>query len=133
MSHILISEKLKQKFIKVRVYALILFVFLFGLSLFRNILKINEAKNRIQREKEKVIKLEEEGRVLEEELKKMQGNEYLESQLRDKLGLAKKGESVVILPDPETLKSLVPEIPDEKDYLPDPPYKKWLKLFDIKI
>ncbi len=127
------GEKLKLKLIKVRVYLLILLVFLFGLSLFRNILKINEAKNRIQREKEKIIKLEEEGKILEEELKKMQGNEYLETQLRDKLGLAKKGESVVILPDPEVLKSLVPEIPDEKDYLPDPPYIKWLKLFDIKI
>lgn len=127
------GEKLKQRLIKVRVYLLILLVFLFGLSLFRNILKINEAKNRIQREKEKVIKLEEEGKILEEELKKMQRNEFLESQLRDKLGLAKKGESVVILPDTETLRKLVPEIPDEKDYLPDPPYKKWLKLFDIKI
>ncbi len=127
------GEKLKQKFIKIRIYALILFVFLFALSLFRNILKVNEVKNRIQREREKVQKLEEEGRILEEELKKMQANEYLESQLRDKLGLAKKGESVVILPDLETLKSLVPEIPDEKDYLPDPPYKKWLKLFDINI
>jgi cell division protein FtsB len=127
------GEKLKQKFIKVRVYALILFVFLFAFSLFRNILKINEAKNRIQREKEKVIKLQEQGRILEEELKKMQGNEFLESQLRDKLGLAKKGESVVILPDTETLKRLVPEIPDEKDYLPDPIYVKWMKLFDINI
>jgi len=127
------GEKLKQKFIKIRIYALILFVFLFALSLFRNILKVNEVKNRIQREREKVQKLEEEGRILEEELKKMQGNEYLESQLRDKLGLAKKGESVVILPDPETLKSLVPEIPDEKDYLPDPIYVKWMKLFDIRL
>lgn len=127
------GEKLKQSLMKVRVYLLILFVFLFGLSLFRNILKVNEVKNRIQNEKEKVIKLEEEGKILEEELKKMQGNEFLESQLRDKLGLAKKGESVVILPDPETLKSLVPEIPDEKDYLPDPIYVKWLKLFDINI
>ncbi|MEK7061410.1 MAG: septum formation initiator family protein [Patescibacteria group bacterium] len=127
------GEKLKQKLIKIRIYVLIFFVFFFGLSLFRNILKINEAKNRIEREKDKVIKLEEEGKILEEELKKMQGNEYLEIQLRDKLGLAKKGESVVILPDPETLKSLVPEIPDEKDYLPDPPYVKWLKLFDINI
>lgn len=127
------GEKLKQKFIKIRIYALILFVFLFALSLFRNVLKVNEVKNRIQREREKVQKLEEEGKILEEELKKMQRNEFLESQLRDKLGLAKKGESVVILPDIETLRKLVPEIPDEKDYLPDPPYKKWLKLFDIKI
>ena len=123
------GEKLKQKFIKIRIYTLILFVFLFAFSLFRNILKINEAKNRIQREKEKVIKLEGEGRVLEEELKKMQGNEYLETQLRDKLGLAKKGESVVILPDPETLKKLVPEIPDEKDVLPKPIWQRWLDLF----
>jgi len=127
------GEKLKQKLIKARIYLLILFVFLFGISLFRNILKINEAKNRIEREKEKVVKLEEEGKILEEELKKMQGNEYLETQLRDKLGLAKEGESVVILPDAEILRSLVPEIPDEKDYLPDPIYVKWLKLFDIKI
>lgn len=127
------GEKLKQKLIKIRIYLLILFVFLFGLSLFRNILKINEAKNRIEGEKEKIVKLEEEGRILEEELRKMQGNEFLERQLRDKLGLAKKGESVVILPDQEILKSLVPEIPDEKDYLPDPIYVKWLKLFDIKI
>ena len=115
------GEKLKQRLIKARVYVLIILVFLFGLSLFRNILKVNEAKNRVQREKERVVKLEQEGRILEEELKKMQGNEFLETQLRDKLGLAKKGESVVILPDPETLKKLVPEIPDEKDYLPDPP------------
>ena len=127
------GEKLKQKFIKVRVYALILFVFLFAFSLFRNILKINEAKNRIEREKEKIVKLEKEGQILEEELKKMQGNEFLETQLRDKLGLAKKGESVVILPDSETLKKLVPEIPDEKDYLPDPIYVKWMKLFDITL
>jgi cell division protein FtsB len=127
------GEKLKQNLRKVRIYLLIFLVFLFAFSLFRNILKINEAKNRVEREKEKVIKLGEQGRVLEEELKKMQGNEFLESQLRDKLGLAKKGESVVILPDTETLKRLVPEIPDEKDYLPDPIYVKWMKLFDITI
>lgn len=127
------GEKLKRNLQKVKIYVLILFVFLFGLSLFKNILKINEAKGRVQREKEKIVKLEKEGRVLEEELKKMQSNEFLEKELRDKLGLAKKGESVAILPDPQTLKSLVPEIPDEKDYLPDPIYVKWLKLFDIKI
>ena len=118
--------------VNLRPLFLIFFVFLFGLSLFKNIVKINEVKKRIRKEIEKVQKLEKEGKVLEEQLKMMQGNEYLERELRDKLGLAKKGESVVILPDPETLKKLVPEIPDEKDYLPDPPYIKWLKLFDIK-
>ncbi len=123
------GEKLKQKLIKARVYVLIILVFLFGLSLFRNILKVDGAKNRVQGEKERVVKLEEEGRILEEELKKMQGNEFLESQLRDKLGLAKRGESVVILPDPQILKSLVPEIPDEKDVLPKPVWQRWLDLF----
>ena len=117
--------------VNLRPLFLIFFVFLFGLSLFKNIVKINEVKKRIRKEIEKVQKLEKEGKVLEEQLKMMQGNEYLERELRDKLGLAKKGESVVILPDPETLKSLVPKIPDEKDYLPDPPYIKWLKLFNF--
>lgn len=119
--------------VNLRPLFLIFFVFLFGLSLFKNIVKINEVKKRIRKEIEKVQKLEKEGKVLEEQLKMMQGNEYLERELRDKLGLAKKGESVVILPDPETLKKLVPEIPDEKDYLPDPPYIKWLKLFDVNL
>lgn len=127
------GEKLKEKLVKLRGYALILLIFLFGLSLFRNILKVNGAKNRLEREKEKVLELEEQGKVLEEQLRIMQGNEFLESQLRDKLGLAKEGESVVVLPDSETLKKLVPEIPDEKDHLPDPPYIKWMKLFDIHI
>ncbi len=125
------GEKLRQKFVKIRGYALILLIFLFGLSLFRNVLKVNEAENRLERERKKVQELEEQGKVLEEQLKVMQGNEFLESQLRDKLGLAKEGESVVVLPDPETLKRLVPEIPDEKDYLPDSPYIKWMKIFDI--
>ena len=127
------GEKLKKRFVKVRGYALVLLIFLFGLSLFRNVLKVNEAENRLERERKKVQELEEQGKVLEEELREMQGNEFLESQLRDKLGLAKEGESVVVLPDPETLKKLVPEIPDEKDYLPDPPYVKWMKLFDVRL
>lgn len=127
------GDKLKQKFVKIKIYLLIFFVFVFGISLIKNIIKINEAKNRIEGERQKVVKLEEERKTLEEELRKMQANEYLERQLRDKLGLAKEGESVVVLPDAEVLKSLVPEIPDEKDYLPDPISIKWLKLFDINI
>lgn len=127
------GEKLKERFVKIRGYALILLIFLFGISLFRNVLKVNEARNRLEREKGKVRELEEQGKVLEEQLTVMQGNEFLESQLRDKLGLAKEGESVVVLPDSETLKRLVPSIPDEKDYLPDPPYVKWMKIFDIRL
>jgi len=116
-----------------KLYLLIFFCVLLALSLVRDITKINEVKKRVERAEEKVEKLKTGNKILEEELKKIQQSEYLEKQLRDKLGLAKEGETVVILPDPETLKKLVPEIPDEKDYLPDPPYVKWLKLFDVKI
>ena len=116
-----------------KLYLLIFFCVLLVLSLVRDITKINEVKKRVERAEEKVEKLKTGNKILEEELKKIQQSEYLEKQLRDKLGLAKEGETVVILPDPETLKKLVPEIPDEKDYLPDPPYVKWLKLFDVKI
>ncbi|MDP3994252.1 MAG: hypothetical protein Q8P91_00270, partial [bacterium] len=57
--------------------------------------------------------------------------EYIEKQLRDKLGLSKEGETIVVLPDADTLRKLVPPIPGEEEILPDPNWKKWLKLFNF--
>ena len=43
--------------------------------------------------------------------------------------MAKEGEIVVILPDPETVRKFAPSIYTEEEPLPDPNWKKWLKLF----
>lgn len=114
-----------------RLYLLIFFCFLFGLSLIRNINRINEAKKRVDRTKEKLEKLAQENKRLEEELRKIQKDEFVEKQLRDKLGLAKEGEIVMVLPDTETLKKLVSQIPEEEETLPDPVWKRWMRLFNF--
>lgn len=121
----------KFRKVNLKVYILIFLCFIFGLSLIKSISKVNQAKKRVASAKAKVEKLGQENEKLEVELKKMQSDEFSQKQLRDKLGLAKEGEIVVVLPDKEVLKGLVPEIPEEEDVLPDPIWKRWFKLFGI--
>lgn len=124
-------EKVKKRFGKLEVYILIFLCLIFGLSLIRNISRAKVVKKRVAAEKLKVEELKIEQKALEEELQKVQSDSYLQKQLRDKLGLAKEGEVVIILPDSESLKGLVPEIPEEESVLPDPIWRKWFKLFGL--
>lgn len=121
------------KFTKVNFRALILLALclVFGLSLVRSVSRVNQANRRIEVAKDKVTSLKNESKTLEEELKVMQSDAYLQAQLRNKLGLAREGETIIILPDPESLRGLVPQIPEEEDILPDPIWKRWAKLFGV--
>jgi hypothetical protein len=62
-------------------------------------------------------------------LAEVKSQDYIEKQLRDKLGLAKPGEIVVVMPDADTLRKLAPKPVEEEAVLPDPTWKKWLRLF----
>lgn len=104
-------------------------VLILGLSLVRSIAKLANSNQRIVDEETKVAKLQKENRELEEKLKGIKSVEFIEKEARDKLGLAKKGELVVVLPDTETLKSLAPKLEEKKFTLPDPNWKLWLNLF----
>ena len=109
---------------------LLLFIVLLALlSLVRNVLKISQSKEKIRESQERVEELKRESERLAKEIEKVQSEVYIEKQLRDKLGLVKEGEIVVVLPDDEVLRKLAPNIPEEEDILPDPNWKKWLKLF----
>jgi len=122
-------DKVKVKLKSYYLYAGLFLGFLFLLSLIRNVSKIAGAEKRISRAQERVEKLKKENEEAERRLAKVKGEEYIEKQLRDKLGLAKEGEIVVVLPDEETLRKIAPGIAEEEDVLPDPTWKKWLKLF----
>ncbi len=98
-------------------------------SLVRSYQKVVRTKAIIEREKDKIERLKKENTTLEEDLIRVKSAEYIESQLRDKLGLAKTGEIVLVLPDSETLKKLAPKMEEEEETLPDPPCKKWANLF----
>jgi cell division protein FtsB len=120
-----LKNRLKQ-------YSKYLFLFLatlFLISLVRNVFKISEAKKSIDEARARVEKLARENKELSEKLQSVQSENYTEKQLRDKLGMAKEGETVVILPDTETVKKLAPRVEEEEGALPDPVWKHWLRLF----
>lgn len=112
-------------------YLLIFLCFVFAVSLARNVVRIKNAQGRVERIKERVEKLQKENEGLQVKVEEAKKQEYIEKQLRDKLGLSKEGETIVVLPDADTLRKLVPPIPEEEETLPDPNWKKWLKVFDI--
>lgn len=97
----------------------------------RNLFKTKEIKKRIEKIRGRITKLEDEKEELENQLNEAKSQEYLEKQLRDKLGLSREGETIVVLPDAEILKKFVPEMPQEEETLPDPVWRKWARLFGL--
>ena len=110
-------------------YLALFVVIILGFSIMRNIGKVAAIRDEVEKEKMAVAKLKRENDDLAKKVESIQGVEFMEAQLRNKLGLAKPGETVVILPDRETLIKLAPRTDLEEETLPDPNWKKWIKLF----
>jgi cell division protein FtsB len=98
-------------------------------STVKNLQKVAGIKSAVQVEKAKVEKMKEDNAQLQAQIAQIQSPEFIEGQIRNKLGLVKPGEAIVVLPDAETLRKLAPQMPVEVDTLPDPNWKKWMKLF----
>lgn len=122
-------KSVKDKLQRYLNYVLIFISILLMVSLVRNIIRINNVNQSIKEEEEKIEKIRQENEELKAKLEILRSDEYKEKQLRDKLGLAKEGELIVVLPDDEILRSLAPKIEEEEEFLPDPNWKKWMKLF----
>ncbi|OGM02253.1 hypothetical protein A2115_01995 [Candidatus Woesebacteria bacterium GWA1_41_8] len=110
-------------------YLFIAFFILLTVSLARNVIRILKAGERVGEAEKRVEKLKVENEELKKRLETVGSEEYIEKQLRDNLGLAKEGETIVVLPDEETLRALAPRVEEEEETLPDPNWRKWLKLF----
>ncbi|CAN5294448.1 hypothetical protein BH10PAT1_BH10PAT1_7170 [soil metagenome] len=108
---------------------ILIIILILSLSLIKSISKIVGSNQKLVDASQKVQKLKEENAKLAKNLQEAESPQFVESQARDKLGLAKKGEIVVVLPDETTLRALAPKMESEKPTLPDPVWKKWLKLF----
>ena len=121
-------EKIKRKLKTYSNYVLIAVFSLMLISLTRNILKIRTFRGRLTETEERIEKLKSGNEVLGEKLDTFQSDEYIEKQLRDKLGLAKEEETVIVLPDEETIRKFAPKTEEEEEILPDPNWKKWFKL-----
>lgn len=99
------------------------------MSVIKNIRRASQIKTEIRTEKTKVEKIKSENAQLEAQIANTQGLEFVEKEIRNRLGLAKEGEWMVILPDEEIVRKLAPKTQLDEDTLPDPNWKKWLKLF----
>lgn len=122
-------QLLKEKLGKLIGYAVLILVFLMSLSVVRNVSRVYAIKREVEAEKTRLAKIEKENKELQEQIAKTQSPDFVEKQVRDKLGLVKEGETEVVLPDADTLRKLAPRISQEEDLLPDPIWKRWLKLF----
>lgn len=122
-------QAIGTRFNKIFSYAMLVLVALMAISIVRNIGRVLSIKKEVEKERVKIEKLERENEVIQNEISKAQSPEFIEKQVRDKLGLVKEGEAIVVLPEEEIVKKLAPKVVFEDDYLPDPNWKRWLKLF----
>lgn len=107
----------------------IVFFLILSSSSIKGFKRIKEGNKLIAKSKLKLEKTIEENKKLEEQVKLVQSDEFIEKQLRDKLGLVREGEIVIVLPEADIVKKLSPVIPEEEEVKPKPNYIKWLDLF----
>ena len=124
-----LAERLGSKWQIYVKYFYLLLILLMVTSLVKNVLRARGASGRIEEARLRVEKLEKENEELVARLDTVQGDEFREKQIREGLGLARSGEIVMVLPEPEILRSLAPRTFEEENILPDPNWKKWLNLF----
>ena len=109
---------LKRRLIAIAVLTLGLF-FIFNLA--KDTAGLWQKAEIVKKAQEKREEEEKKNQEFKRTLEFTQTDEFVEKQARDKLGLAKPGETVVILYSPEATQSVTPEA------LPN--WEKWLKLF----
>lgn len=108
--------------------AVVVFLILASSSL-KSIKRIKEGDELIVKTKVRLDKINQENQKLTEQLQMTESEEFVEKQMRNKLGLAKEGEIIIVLPEPEIVKKLAPTLPQDEEVKLKPNWQKWLELF----
>lgn len=111
---------------KVSLGFLILVSLMMAYNLVNQIMAATKSGERLFQSADILFRLEAKNRQLKDKLSKLQSAEFLEEQARNKLGFAKKGETVVVIP-PEKLKSVLGASQSAQIRLPN--WLGWLKVF----
>lgn len=112
----------------VRLYVLAILVFLFLLSLFRNVKRLLKVEDDISSIESQVSDLELKKADLEQKKQMVEGEKYIEKELRDKLGLAKEGEIVLVLPEESIVRRFAPSGVFEESGEVLPRWRRWFNL-----
>jgi cell division protein FtsB len=105
----------------------LLFVLLISYNLISQIISTLKSGERVDQATEILNQLENENKNLKVRLEEVKSKDFIETQARDKLGLAKEGEVVVIIPDEKIDLLLGLEKKQQEARLPNP--LGWWKLF----
>jgi len=121
---------------KMRILTSILvgFVMLAYLSSFiKSYIRLRASDQRLFTAQDELKQLEQQKKDLLRQLELVETDEYKEFQAREKLGLIKEGELVVILPSEDILRRLSPRKADSFQLeLPQPNWRKWVEvLFNV--
>ena len=122
-------ELLKLKFKRLLGYATWFLVAALLVSTVKNVNRVIGIREQVREEQERVEKMQADNAKLQTQIAEAQGSDFIEKQIRDKLGLSKEGEAIVVLPDESIVRSFAPTTTTSEETLPDPNWKKWLKLF----
>ncbi|KKU57070.1 MAG: hypothetical protein UX80_C0028G0011 [Candidatus Amesbacteria bacterium GW2011_GWA2_47_11b] len=95
----------------------------FTVRLGRNVWKLWKAGERIKQAELEVRSQELENQELQKRLAEVQSPEFIEKEAREKLGLGKEGETIVVMPDNADLKSQISNLNGE------PNWRKWWKVY----
>jgi len=106
------------------------FLFLLGfyliISLSRNILTLVKKGEEIKKQNLKVSELKEKNKELKTRLEYVSSEEFIEKEAREKLGMAKPGEEILVLPENVLEKNKTKDKENEEEL---PNFKKWWRLF----
>jgi len=120
------KENVNQMFRKISIVIGIFIVLILSLNVIGQILSTLKSGERMDQATEKLHKLEVENRNLKNKLENVKSNDFIEEEARNKLGLAKEGEIIVVIPD-ETIDLILGKKKAEIVRLPN--YLGWWKLF----
>lgn len=100
------------------------------LSVTRGIVRLISSGSRVGEARERLEEAKADQEELKAKLEELNSDYYREKQTRDQLGLARPGETVIVLPDEELLRRLSPRVIEEENLEPpEPNWRKWAKLF----
>lgn len=113
-------------------YIILIFSLLFIISLLKNSWRLFHADERLKTANKKLVELKKENQTLQEKLQFYKSNQFIESQIRDKLQMAKPGETIIILP--ENLSRESSKSGGESNKTTDRElsnWQKWLKVLGL--
>jgi cell division protein FtsB len=95
-----------------------------GIGIVRSVITLSQKKNIIAERQQVLRELSEKNRELQQELREATSPAFIEAAARDKLGLVREGETVVIMDKTQNVNSESQTNPREV-----PPWKQWWSLF----